>query len=271
MTSSDKATTVDDLSAALRQRYPSDAYFLLFEVRNATGFGGRTRFADALALGLWPSRGLELEGFEMKVSRSDWLRELRKPNKAEEIYRYCDRWWVVAPSGIVQKEELPPHWGLLTLGKTLRCAFQAPRLKPQPLDRSFLASVLREVHRQLSMESIIEKEVAKRVDARLKALSDLNKKRTNTSRAETNSIYEKLAAFTRMSGVQLNAWSDEGEFAKVGAVLRAIRTPDVKAYLLNELTRTATNIDHHARGVARQQELLRDALKALSDVQEHDD
>jgi len=30
---------------------------------------------------LWPSGGLEIHGHEVKVSRSDWLRELKEPEK----------------------------------------------------------------------------------------------------------------------------------------------------------------------------------------------
>jgi hypothetical protein len=47
-------------------------------------------------MSLWPSRGIELHGIEIKVSRNDWLKELGDPAKADEIARFCDRWWVAA-------------------------------------------------------------------------------------------------------------------------------------------------------------------------------
>ena len=61
--------------ALLALRYAPPAYAFFEEVRAQTGYaaGGS---ADGLALSLWPSRGIELHGFEVKVSRSDWLREL---------------------------------------------------------------------------------------------------------------------------------------------------------------------------------------------------
>ena len=45
---------------------------------------------DAVIMSLWPSRGLELHGVEIKVSRADWKREAADPAKAEAIAAYCD-------------------------------------------------------------------------------------------------------------------------------------------------------------------------------------
>src|SRR4051812_18306594 len=76
--------TARDLVAALERRVPRPEYVLLEQVRGATGITeGADRSADAIAMSVWPSRGLELHGFEVKVSRGDWLRELREPAKAE--------------------------------------------------------------------------------------------------------------------------------------------------------------------------------------------
>src|ERR1035437_8757229 len=82
------------LFEALQVRYKSDAYALFPQVRETTG-SACTRTADAIAFGLWPSRGMEVEGFEIKISRGDWLRELKSPSKAEGIFQFCDRWWIV--------------------------------------------------------------------------------------------------------------------------------------------------------------------------------
>ena len=66
-----------ELQAALVKRHPPEAWALCFEVGDATG-GGHTRWADAVAMSLWPSRGLHLHGFEIKASRSDWVKELKR-------------------------------------------------------------------------------------------------------------------------------------------------------------------------------------------------
>lgn len=114
-------------------------------VRNRAGFDA-SRTADFVAMDLWPSKGLLLHGHEVKVSRADWLRELAEPDKAEAFRRYMDRWWLVVPSLRIVRDDLPEGWGLL-VQRSGRLAVRtpAPALKPEPLPRTLLASLLRAV------------------------------------------------------------------------------------------------------------------------------
>lgn len=135
---------------ALRELYPEPAYAFLEQVADATG-ARHHRWADALVMGLWPSRGLGLTGIEVKVSRTDWLRELKDPAKAETIARFCDHWFVaVGNEDIVRDGELPENWGLLVPANTkARIAVKkaAGVLNPQPVTRDFLAAILRQASR----------------------------------------------------------------------------------------------------------------------------
>jgi hypothetical protein len=133
--------------SALAQRFPPEAYALLAEVRNQTGYGRNVRTADAICMSLYPSRGLDLSGFEFKSSRRDWIRELETPDKAEAVATFCDFWWlVVGDPRIVENGEVPPTWGLLVPnGDKLKVAKQPERLKPQPVSRLFLASLMRRI------------------------------------------------------------------------------------------------------------------------------
>ena len=132
-----------DLIDLLAIRYPPPEWAFFPQARDSTGYVSRT--ADAVVMNLWPSRGLEVHGFEVKVDRGDWLKELKTPEKATEIQKYCDRWWVVVPEkGIVQGGEIPPTWGLLVVsGGFLRCGVEGPKLNPVDLDRGFVAALLR--------------------------------------------------------------------------------------------------------------------------------
>lgn len=126
----------------------------LSHVRNAAGFDARRTF-DAVAVNLWPSRGLTIEVYEIKVSRSDWQRELKKPDKAEDACRIADRFTIVAPAGCVHDGELPPTWGLIEVtgdGGTkpwkLRAKTTAPLLHAdptasKPVPRGLLVGMLR--------------------------------------------------------------------------------------------------------------------------------
>lgn len=139
----------------LREKFAPPAYALFEEVKNQTGYSKRSeRYADALALSLWPSRGIGMTGFEIKVSRADWKKELDDPAKAAEFSKYCTGWYVVAPEGIVERLELPATWGLVEVPekgrKRLVTRVEAPRLTPQPWDQSFVAALLRRQHEQLT-------------------------------------------------------------------------------------------------------------------------
>ena len=137
--------TADDLLLKLRERFPKQSWALIPQVRNTTGFSSVIRTADALAMSLWPSRGLHLHGFEIKTNHYDWIRELKNPQKAEEIAQFCDFWWVVTPKDIVNVDEVPTNWGLLfPHGKTLKIKKQAKQLESLPIDKAFLAAILRQ-------------------------------------------------------------------------------------------------------------------------------
>ena len=112
-------------------------------VKAACGFDRRA--ADFLAQDLWEGQGNLLHGHEVKVSRSDWLRELADPAKAEAVKRYCDRWWLVVPDRRIVRDDLPTEWGLLALDDTgrLRVARRAPKLRPEPIPATFRAALLR--------------------------------------------------------------------------------------------------------------------------------
>jgi hypothetical protein len=133
-----------EVLSVLKKRYAPPEWAFIEEVGDATGTR-QSRSADAVAMNLWPSRGLEVHGFEVKVRRPDWLSELKDPAKSAAIQRFCDRWWVVTGArDIVRVEELPPTWGLLSAaGGRIVCVKEAPKLEAVPPDRGFVASVLR--------------------------------------------------------------------------------------------------------------------------------
>ena len=140
------------------------------EIANGTGTHVR-RHADALAMNLYPSRGLEIRGFEIKVSRGDLRRELKNPEKAESVARFCDSWWIVAPADVCKLEDLPLAWGLMVpTDKGLRTVRAATALHPDRAEptRTFLAAVLRGASKALAHEShawIRREEVQPAIDA----------------------------------------------------------------------------------------------------------
>lgn len=133
-----------ELRELIRKRFPAPEWATLFEVANGTG-AGQSRWADAIAMNLWPSRGMAVHGFEIKVSRTDWQKELSQPEKANEIARFCDFWWLVAPEEIVKPGELPLGWGHLAPDNKgrLKVVANAAERTPEPLTRHFVGALLR--------------------------------------------------------------------------------------------------------------------------------
>lgn len=141
--------TSADLHAVVQTSYPSPNFVYLKEVRDATGFDA-VRSADALAIGMYRSCGRLIHGFEMKVSRSDWLRELKDAAKAESLMRYCHHWSLIVPDeSIVHDGELPPTWGLgiphqsrKGAATRIKWIVKPPALEPQPPNMIFLSALI---------------------------------------------------------------------------------------------------------------------------------
>lgn len=194
-----------DVRVALRERYCKPEWAIFFEVANSTG-ARHLRYADAVAMNLFPSRGLEIHGFEVKVDRRDWIKELKNPDKAEAVFKYCDRWWVVATEHVVRPDELPSTWGLIEAknGK-LRQDVIAPLLKPVRLDRAFAAALIRRAGERDEQEIQAAVEVATqqiREQERARADSDIS--RHDSKRKE---LEQKLAKVQEQTGIDLLSWT----------------------------------------------------------------
>lgn len=193
-------TTAAEIRAMLRRRHPTNEWALAFEVQDRN----TTRSADAVAMNLWPSRGMAIHGFEIKVSRGDWLRELKTPEKAEPVARYCDYWWIVAPEGIVKDGELPDGWGLLEAKKdTLYATVNAPKKTSVPVQREFMAALFRRVSGVDNKE--IEAMVKIRVEGERERIrssydQDLDRE-VNRRTRESNTAIEWIAEFEQATGV----------------------------------------------------------------------
>jgi hypothetical protein len=108
-------TTAKELIAALQRHHtppPSKPIGgrLLVEVQSPTG----GRRADALWVPVNTAMRGQLVGYEVKVSRSDVLQELRDPMKADAWERHCSQWWLVVPNaGLLQGLDVPERWGVM--------------------------------------------------------------------------------------------------------------------------------------------------------------
>ena len=155
--------TERDMLDALTARYTSrrpgaiaDRYVRAEHVRSTqNGWRELVSVADFIAIDKWPS-SQAMHGHEVKVSRADWLTELKNPEKANRVKRFCHYWWLVVPTAsIVRDGELPEGWGLLTLTSAgLRAKVKAPPLAPEPMTLDFTAGLAAAVQRTAMREPL---------------------------------------------------------------------------------------------------------------------
>ncbi|MDR3389883.1 MAG: hypothetical protein P4L92_22835 [Rudaea sp.] len=180
---------------------------LFFEVSNGTG-GNVLRYADAVAMNMFPSRGLAVHGFEIKVSRSDWLHELKQPLKSEPVQKYCDFWWVVTCKDVVKPGELPVTWGHIEYrGSKLFTVDKAPKLEAQAMNRGFAAALIR---RAGELDAGQRRALVARETSRLEAeyRERIDKVRT-TAGTELLALRKSVDEFEKASGIKISKYDGE--------------------------------------------------------------
>jgi hypothetical protein len=144
-----------ELDGLLRRRYSESAgngprYIYAREVRSQAGFDARGT-ADALVMDTWPSGPVRLIGHELKVSRADWLRELKRPEKAARFLPLVAEWWLAAAPNVAKINEIPDGWGFLEArGGVMFPLRHPPRLPAHSIPDvpiGFVAAMLRAVDR----------------------------------------------------------------------------------------------------------------------------
>lgn len=247
--------TEHTLLQLIRQRFSAPEYAVMFKVTDGTG-SSFSRIADAVAMNLWPSRGAAVHGFECKISRADWLSELRKPEKADPIARFCEYWWIVAPKDIIKPGELPETWGhLYPRGNTLHIAVKAPKLNAQPLDKLFIGAMLRRAAEDTVPKAQIAQELqAKYAEGHAAAEKHAMQHMAANSRAaliELEQLKKALAAFELESGVKIGTW-DAGKIGSaVQAVLSCRYTRDRLVSMWHEAKNHAASAQRMADSLAK--------------------
>ena len=134
-------------------------YVCAEHVRSQAGFDA-PRCADMIVQDLWPAKGLELIGYEVKVSRSDWLAELRDPEKAAAFRPYLHRWYLVVPDRSIVQHDLPDRWGLMALtGGKLRVVTPAVLMIPEPMPATMTAALLRAAVKTAERRAVLSRAV----------------------------------------------------------------------------------------------------------------
>lgn len=232
----------------LLARYPAGEYAVMQEVSDAAGFG-RSRSADGIIMSLWPSRGLELTGIECKSGRGDWLRELKNPKKAENIFRYCDRWYLVTDTeDLAKMEEIPPAWGWMCGNKNgtkMVLKKEAPKLSPQPITKDFLAAMMKRCTQGMVHKSQMEDEIERRAELRSESKNTQHKYKLEDKDRIIEELRKIINDFEKESGCRMNRW-DGNNIGKAVKLVNEIGMDGIMSRLLqmrNEFSGILNRVD----------------------------
>ena len=203
-----KKVTAEKIYESLRKKFGRPEWALLFEVGNGTG-DKLGRWADALAMNMYPSKGLAIVGFGIKVSRNDLIKELEHPTEAVEMF--CNQWYLVVPKGLIAKTDIiPTEWGVLEYNEeTLRQTKKPSDLVCQPVTKEFLAAMLRRDEETYSEEIKQLASVAIEIE------------RKNATRKYTQLI-EQVNNFESVSGIDINHCQDSRELGKAVRIVQEL-------------------------------------------------
>lgn len=242
----------------LKKYYPEGQYALLEEVRDKAGHYA-SRAADFIAVGLWPSRGLHVTGIELKSSRNDWRNEMKNPAKAENIFQYCDFFYLLTKGDNIAKlEEIPANWGWMSIEKNrIVVKKDAPKLQPKPVTNHFLSAIVKRASDKTNYVRNDE------VQPKIEFARETERGKFERTISDNDKSYKELESmvidFERGSGINIRKhyrWQTNPE--KIGNAVKIIqegKTEEIKKQL-TDLENTAYNI----------LSAIQNCLKVLNDV-----
>lgn len=258
--------TAAQIVSRLRKRFEPPEWVLMEEFHNATGANSTHRF-DALAFNVWPSRGMIRVGLEVKVSRSDFARELANHDKRAAIERHCHEVYFAVAKGVCEPREVPEPWGLLVEhGDTLKCAVKPKFRDVGPMDPGLGLVAIRRLHEQLAQQHqrhyIFEGEqvTQEQIDALVAKQYEVREQRF---REQVARMDEERAELTRQSNT-VERWKDIWKRLRVRAGEQAWRMVIDEPPGPEEIERVIKAL--RARELGDLEETLRRAHSRLADI-----
>jgi hypothetical protein len=203
--------STEDMLRRLEARYAPPEWVTIRECSDSTGY--RSRSADLMAFGLWPSRGMEIIGFEVKSFRGDWIKEIKNPAKAETIASRCDRWYVVVTNEkIIQPGELPGNWGvIIPRGAGLKISVEAEYSRKGDIKRNFFMAMLRRVVDGTVPKILFQEKLDEAFKQKEKDLREQLEWKNKNNEEQYKSLLEKIDEFEKASGVKLGERWESGK------------------------------------------------------------
>lgn len=251
--------TAAEIEAALRKRFAWPEWVMFTEV--STNYGQRR--ADAIAMNMWSSRGFEIVGFEIKVDRGDLLRELKSPAKAEETGKYCDKWSLVTPAGLVQiADMIPEGWGLFEVYPSGRIEMKIKPAKreAQKIDRQFISVMLRRAAAQDEHDraEAIRTAAAKLAEQEVKQARERGEQNMQHLKDRHERLQGEVNAFQNATGLRIH---DAPEVCQAIKVIKNLGTGRIRGRI-DEIIGTYGRIEGDIRSMKEIAEALKNEMSS---------
>ena len=159
MQTSSSDITANDILLHLNDMYSdTNQYVCAAEVSPRTGAWERR--IDFLVMNCYDSEQLKIQGYEIKISKSDLKRELEDPDKHAVFFDAIDFYWLIAPKQVLDNIDLiPPKWGVRAVwrdesGKIVSRTVRKPtclhdeQMFSRKIRKAFMASFCRAISKQ---------------------------------------------------------------------------------------------------------------------------
>jgi hypothetical protein len=136
--------TEERILGLLAEKHDDREWAFFSHLRNGTGLISDERTFDAYAINTWPSKKHLRIAYEVKISRSDFMREVNAPYKRASAMDASNQYYFVVPKGLVEVREVPENCGLIEANAGgLRTVVVARHREIKPPDLQFICSLLR--------------------------------------------------------------------------------------------------------------------------------
>ncbi len=200
----------------IQTRYQGPEWAVLDELHDGTGGSSMRRF-DAVAFNCWPSRGFIRLGFEIKVSRADFSKELAAHEKRAALEKHCHEVYFVVGPKVCEPREVPEPWGLLEVrGDKLHCTRKAPHRKVENLTETFAVCAIRRLteaaeaegkrHYRFEGDELTQADIDARVTEAVRESREyIERERVRVGEAKAE-LYRAQEAFQRDASAWWRVW-----------------------------------------------------------------
>lgn len=138
----------EEVMTALKNMHNPEKWAFFEELRIGTGYGKDSeQRLDGWAIHYWPSKKNVTRGYEVKVSKGDFMNEINKPFKRRAGLRLSNEFYFVTPKKLLSDEDINkvPECGLLEVDQNgcISTRVKAPYRDILPPTWLFIASVCR--------------------------------------------------------------------------------------------------------------------------------